>query len=298
MMHTVAKIGLYIGLIVQSCLISTALATPLDISPQQTQHIDLLSTKQGTLYTERLVPDYVDRALLRTANSADTLLSHIPFERHSNKAANPMDKWRSWQGTNQLNQGNDEAPYYDEYPHRNYEDTYSDTASITVKSALQLYVNSAGDKLNQDSMAHQGSSSYPGDSLGLVKKLLKLTLDEEQAEQLLSITEPWQDDSGIRHFSLFGIGDFVMENTPVYNNANGHIPPKTTYRIERYYEQAAATNRGRQASKIEHLTLKERLYELIDDTIGWPMLYLLIIVTGIWLLTVSIFKLLHFRQAQ
>ncbi len=230
MMHTVAKIGLYIGLIVQSCLVNTALATPLDISPLQKQHIDLLPTKQSTSYTETLVSDYIDRELLRASNSADTLPSNIPFEQHSNRPANPIGEWRSWQSTNQLDQHDDAAPY-NEHLYSNYEDTYSNTASITLENALQLYVNSAGDELNQSQRDRQGNRSYPGDSLGLVKNLLKLTLNQEQAEQLLSITEPWQDDSGTRHFSLFGMGDFVMENTPVNHYDNGHTSPETTYQI-------------------------------------------------------------------
>ncbi len=267
---TAAKIWIYIGLIVQSCSISTVLALSLDSDPTQQQHINPAFKIQNSPYTETGVSSYIKRGRLQTSNSADNLLPHIPFNPHSNQPATPIDEWRSWQNTNQVNQGDHEALYSTIDPHSEYEEVYSDSRSTTLGDTLQLYANETASGPRQSRRGQQGNRPYQGDSSSLIKTLLKTSLDEGQIELLLSITEPWQDASGTRRFSLFGIGDFAIGDGSQSSYNTGYAAHKPTYHREQNHHPPAVSNPYREPPKAAQIPLKEQLYEWIDNTIGWP----------------------------
>ncbi len=287
MMHTIARVGLYIGVIAQGCLVGSALAITLDTPPTQSQPIDFKTEKQDTPSADRKVPDYLERQLLQRLHPADTFPPHTEPGQYSSRPTTPMEEWRNWQRTNRPDQKEPRVQYRENSPPSDYGEHYNDTTSITVEDTLRLYLNSTGGKPAQG----QRGAPHQGGSLDLMKHLLKLTLNKEQAEQLLAITEPWQDESGTRHFSIFGMGDFVIESTPASTHATGHAASGAVYQMARTHQQPAATAQSRPPhSGVAPLTLKERLYEFIEETIGWPMLYLLIIAAALLMLAISIFK--------
>ena len=286
---SIARAGLYFGVIAQSCLLGSALAITLDALPVQNQYIDSVPEKQNTPYAERIIPDYIERRLLRAPRPTDTRPPHTELEPYSSRPGSPVEEWSGWQSADRLDQKRNGILYHESSPTGDYEGTYSNTTSITVEDALRLFINGAGGEPAQDQRGNQGGS------LGLVKHLLKLSLDEGQAEQLLAITEPWQDESGVRHFSVFGVGDFVVENIFSHNYGNHHASPGAVYQTARAPQQPAVASQGQRPPPpaTESLTLRERLYAFIDDTIGWPMLYLLITAATLLALTISVFRFIN-----
>ncbi|MCF6355560.1 MAG: hypothetical protein L3J26_10765 [Candidatus Polarisedimenticolaceae bacterium] len=287
MIHVIARVGLYIGLIAQGCLVGNALAITLDKPQTQEQSIDFSVKKQNAIYAERVIPGYIERQLQQILHSADAFSPYTEPGQYSSRPTAPVEEWRDWRHANPPDQKERRVRYYENSPPSDYGESYNDAASITVEETLRLYMNGVGGEPAQG----QRGAPRQGGSLELMKHLLNLTLNEEQTEQLLAITEPWQDESGTRHFSIFGMGDFVMESTPASTHAAGHAAPGVAYQMARTHQQPAATGQGGQThSAAAPLTLKEYLYKFIEDTIGWPMLYLLAAAISLLVLAISIFR--------
>ncbi len=303
MIRAMARTGLCIGALLYSSLIGSALAITLEALPPEGPPAGFAAEPGGHLYTAPAIPGYIDPQLLQPPlPSADAPLTPPLLGRHGDHPIAPTEAGTDPQQTGPAGWAAGGALHRErDLLLAGHETDAGDTTSITVEDALRLFINDAAGGPSQGPDRGPSGLPYQGDSLGLVRQLLELSLSEAQAAQLLAITEPWQDASGTRHFSIFGLGDFVIESTP----ANHHATPGGTgnsaypYPATGLRPTAVETARESQgASTAAPLTLKEHLYQFIEDTIGWPMLYLLITAAALLLLAQSIFRVIHHFSLQ
>ncbi|MCP3662562.1 MAG: hypothetical protein GY696_08725 [Gammaproteobacteria bacterium] len=298
MRQTLFVVWFAIGGVMQCCFLNAAFAIPLERPAESLIHgqqVELrLSGLAGRSYNlahrrqvEKLLDrgqiapatalavDEIDGSFLLESTPIDEATSLPSLESTLNSQQLTADLPKTWHG---------QSSDIEEFEQTGYDD-YWDTfngSSVIVGDVLRLYVNTGGGggsgRQSGDRIEGSGGQRHNRKSPGLIRDILNISFKNEHAGMLISVLEPWQDRSGRKHFSVLGIGDFVMEHSSVGDAGAGRELPYAGMEAQRYGREAVERSQSRNGMVVEQLTLTGLLLKFVSGIIGWPLLFSILAV--------------------